>query len=63
MPLLPPLVPLALSSSSQTRLDGWLVSDNAKKISSKKKLSWKNVLATSERAFARLHKLTNDGGR
>ena len=36
MPLLPPLVPLALSSSSQTRLDGWLVSDNAKKISSKK---------------------------
>lgn len=36
MPLLPPLVPTALSSSSQTRLDGWLVSDNAKKISSKK---------------------------
>ena len=62
MPLVPPLVPPALSSSSQTRLDGWLVSDNAKKISSKK-LSWKNVSATSEGAFARLHKLTNDGGR
>ena len=62
MPLLSPLVPPALSSSSQTRLDGWLVSDNAKKISSKK-LSWKNVSATSEGAFARLHKLTNDGGR
>ena len=50
MPLVPPLVPLALSSSSQTRLDGWLVSDNAKKISSKKTIV-ENFFSDKRRGF------------